>query len=461
MAKSTLYNLNIDSPEDISDELYSSVGSDEFVLGDIKRGFYDLTIRTASGGAGTLLVADTDYTLPSNDSDYSAIAGFTIYNGVKVINAAYQACDLYVTYKCIGSYTDVETIQALLENARVNQQGLFRQAIINPDGAIAQRGASGSAEFTAVTTPANDDDTYLIDRWVLLSDGNDIVDVSQSTDAPEGSNFSVKFLVATANKKFGHLQILESKNSVPFSGKSVSVSFQAKTTAAKLIENLRCAVLSWDGVADTVTSDIVSAWNAEGANITPVANWNLENTPVNIAIDTNWTKYNIENISIDTAGITNLALFIWVDDTDAAANDELFIAQVQMNEGSTVLDYCPRQFEEEIALCQRYFCKGHNIETAPGTATNVGQKFNYVTAVANSACTVGCDETFSVRMRTTPTIHAYDLAGTIDKVTICGTNGQAATVYREGSRGFGIYGASSGAVTTRNVEYLYTADAEI
>jgi len=345
--------------------------------------------------------------------------------------------------------------------ANSGNAGLFRQAIINPDGAIAQRGASGSAEFTAATTPANDDDTYLIDRWVLLSDGNDIVDVSQSTDAPEGSNFSVKFLVATANKKFGHLQILESKNSVPFSGKSVSVSFQAKTTAAKLIENLRCAVLSWDGAADSPTSDIVSAWNAEGANITPVANWTLENVPADIAIDTDWTKYNINNISIDTAGMTNLALFIWVDDTDAAANDELFIAQVQMNEGSTVLDYCPRQFEEEIALCQRYFCKGHNIETAPGTATNVGQKFNYVTAVANSACTVGCDETFSVRMRTTPTIHAYDLAGTIDKVTICGTNGQAATVYREGSRGFGIYGASSGAVTTRNVEYLYTADAEI
>jgi len=118
MAKSTLYNLNIDSPEDISDELYSSVGSDEFVLGDIKRGFYDLTIRTASGGGGTLLVLDTDYTLPSNDSDYSAIAEFTIYIGVKVINAAYQACDLYATYKCIGSYTDVASIQQLIDNAQ-------------------------------------------------------------------------------------------------------------------------------------------------------------------------------------------------------------------------------------------------------------------------------------------------------------------------------------------------------
>jgi hypothetical protein len=46
-----------------------------------------------------------------------------------------------------------------------------KNAIINGDFKVSQRGTT----FTSATTPANSDDTYLLDRWVLLSDGNDIV----------------------------------------------------------------------------------------------------------------------------------------------------------------------------------------------------------------------------------------------------------------------------------------------
>ena len=52
------------------------------------------------------------------------------------------------------------------------QQLTHKNAIINGDFKIAQRGTS----FTAATTPLNDDDTYLLDRWKLLSDGDDVVD---------------------------------------------------------------------------------------------------------------------------------------------------------------------------------------------------------------------------------------------------------------------------------------------
>lgn len=58
----------------------------------------------------------------------------------------------------------------------------FRNHLINGAMMVAQRGTS----FTSTTTPANNDDTYLLDRWILLSDGNDIVDVTQATEAPAG-----------------------------------------------------------------------------------------------------------------------------------------------------------------------------------------------------------------------------------------------------------------------------------
>jgi len=343
----------------------------------------------------------------------------------------------------------------------ITNAGLFRQAIINPDGAIAQRGTSGTAKFTAATTPANNDDTYLFDRINYLSDGNNITEPEQSTDAPEGSQFSMKYVVTTANKKFSPFcQIFENKNSVPFYGHSVSVSFQAKTTALKLIENLRCAVLSWDGAADTVTSDVVSAWNAEGANITPVANWTLENVPINIAIDTNWTKYSIENIDIDTAGMTNLALFIWVDDTDAAVGDELFIDQLQFNEGATVLDFCPRDIHAEEKLCKDYYRKSYDLNIAPGTVNTNGMVRYYHSGLANADHTLYFPVGFEAPMRTIPTVHVYGNAGTIDKVSMAAGEVNAVVGYL-GQHGFYAGGTNGAASALRGMLFHYTADAEL
>ena len=138
---------------------------------------------------------------------------------------------------------------------------------------------------------------------------------------------------------------------------TVSVSFQAKTTTDKVIENLRVAVLSWDCTADTVTSDVVSDWAAEGTNPTFAANWTAENTASNKAITTSWATYKVEGISIDTASMANIAVFIWVDDTDAAVDDELFITQVKLELGDTATTYQPRSYGEELALCQRYYQK--------------------------------------------------------------------------------------------------------
>lgn len=308
-----------------------------------------------------------------------------------------------------------EVAEAILEH-NSSRVSLFRNGIINPDGEIAQRGASGSAIFTAATTPANNNDSYLIDRNNLLSDGNDIVDVSQSTDAPEGSRSSVKYIVVTANKKFvPFFQIFENKNSLPFDNKSVSISFQAKTTAAKVIRNLRAAVVAWDGAADAVTSDIISAWAAEGTNPTLVANWTFENVAINIPISTTWTTYKIENISIDTPGMTNLAMIVWVDDADAVVGDELFIAQNNFNEGEIALDFMPRNFVIELTLCQRFYSKSYNLSVRPGTTTSIGA-FTVITVLSSTA-QYQLQQEFKVSMRVTPTIICYSSStGTANRI---------------------------------------------
>ena len=226
--------------------------------------------------------------------------------------------------------------------------GLYQQAIINGGFIVNQYAVS---TYTSATTPANSDDTYLHDQWILLSDGNDVVDVYAAT-FPGIPHSRVQFEVETANKKFGYLQIIENKDAYRFYGKTVSLQFKAATIVGKVIKNVRAAVLSWSGTADSVTSDVVASWGAEGNNPTWATNWTAENTATNLAlVEGTWATYKIENISVDTASMTNLAVFIWVDDTDAAVDDLFYLSDVQLNEGAVCTAYMPMRYEDEVARC--------------------------------------------------------------------------------------------------------------
>jgi hypothetical protein len=235
-----------------------------------------------------------------------------------------------------------------------------KNLLINGEFNIAQRGTS----FDSTTTPKNDDATYLLDRWILLSGANDVADVSQATDAPQGSVYAQKAVVQTVNEKFGFLQIIENANCQNIIGDVASLSFQAKT-GANAIRNIRAAILSWSGTKDTVTSDVVSAWNAEGTDPTLVTDWTYENIAFDIPLTSSYQTFAVPNISIDTANTKNVAVFIWVDDTNAAVGDELFLGQVQLEKGSAVSDYEHRQIGEELILSQRYFWPMDNTNGAP------------------------------------------------------------------------------------------------
>ena len=163
---------------------------------------------------------------------------------------------------------------------------------------------------------------------------NDIVDVLQSDTSPnDGSEKTIQLQVETADKKFGIVQIIEQINChhALASGK-VSLSFKMKASDAS-IDDVRAAVVSWSGTADTVTSDIVSAWEAEGTNPTLITNATYENTPANLSPTTSFAEYKIENITVDTSNTGNLLVFIWSGVTDVEADDSLFITDVQLETG--------------------------------------------------------------------------------------------------------------------------------
>jgi len=269
-----------------------------------------------------------------------------------------------------------------------------RNKVINGGFEIAQRGTS----FTAGT---NSDDMYTLDRWYLLSDGNDIVDVTQeSTTVPTNGHRAIALDVETANKKFGIAQIIEGANCAGLIGNTVTLSFKAKVSATTKLDNVKAAIIAWSGTEDTVTSDIVSAWEVEGTRPTLIANATYENTPANLNLTTSYATYTI-SAAVDTASTKNIILFIWSDVTDTTAGDFLYIADVQLEAGSVRSPFESRIIETELAMCQRYYYR-----KSLGT---VGAIF----AVANNISTtqaVGYID-FPVTMRAAPTLEQNGTAG--------------------------------------------------
>ncbi len=230
--------------------------------------------------------------------------------------------------------------------------------LINGGFDVSQRGVS----FNSATIPINDDDTVLVDRWVLLSDGDDVVDVSQETvQVPASSRHAIALDVETGNLKFGILQVLEARDAAALIGSTASLSFKARISGSS-IDHLRAAIISWDSGEDMVTRDVVAAWNGVGVDPTLAANWTYENAPANLAtLTSNYQTFKIENISIDTANARNVGVFIWVDDVTLTVTDILYIADVMLAKGTTASNFARRSYAEELAICQRY-CWGVNAD---------------------------------------------------------------------------------------------------
>lgn len=282
------------------------------------------------------------------------------------------------------------------------QQIAGKNKIINGNMQIAQRGTS----FTS-TGSANNDDKYTLDRWYILSDGNDAIDVTQATDAPTGGLNSIALDVETINKKFGIAQIIEQRNCIGLIGQTVTLSFWAKVSSTTKLDNVKAGIVAWSGTADTVTSDIISAWGAEGTNPTLIANATFENTPANLGVTTSWARYTI-TAAVDTASTKNIIVFIWSDVTDTTAGDFLYVTDVQLEFGSVATKFTTNAgtFNGELRVCERYYCKSFHLGTTPANNQGSGQEGYFFKS------TFGNDYSqpiqFPSRMRAAPTITLYN-----------------------------------------------------
>ena len=109
-------------------------------------------------------------------------------------------------------------------------------------------------------------------------------------------------------------------------------------------------------------------------------------------------------------------------DINATNGATFYLTGVQLEAGDTATPFEHRSYGQELALCQRYFCKSYAQSITPGNATQNGAPTLQITAAGTGQ--VQITPSFPVTMRASPSMTLYDLAGA-SGVVYRGANGAA------------------------------------
>lgn len=262
------------------------------------------------------------------------------------------------TQQSIKAYTDTQ--DTLYTNTNI---GMARQAIINGNFDVAQRGAS----FTAPATGA-----YTLDQFAVVHSSDAVVDIKQTADAPtvaESGTYSTNCLHAdvttldatiAAGQYYFIQHRIEGYNARGFGfgqagTRYVTLSFWAKHTKtgtycvairnaavdrSYVAEYTISTTNTWEKKTITIPVDTTGTWlytTGIGLNLT----WAIAVGSTFHATANTWTAGNYFGTSSQVNGL------------DSASND-FKIAQVQLCAGSVALPFQPKSYEEELRACQRY-----------------------------------------------------------------------------------------------------------
>lgn len=296
-----------------------------------------------------------------------------------------------------------------------------RNAIINGDFNIWQRGTS----FSSVASG-----TYTADRWEYSKSGAMVHDITRSTDVPTVAqagrllNYSVKVDCTTIDGSIGSTDIcylsqkVEGYNFLPLAQKASTISFWVKATKT----GTYCVAIS-----NSVDRSLVSEITINASDTWEYKTISLLASPSGGTWDyTNGVGLKIFFVLAagsnfhTTKDAWQTGIYVatssQVNACDSTSNN-FFLCGAQFESGSVATPFQIRSRQEEIELCQRYYRKSYNIDTAPATGTGTGTLI-YLSGLNSCADTYP----FSKNMRSDPTIRYWDLAGNLSKLTANNVN---------------------------------------
>jgi hypothetical protein len=324
-----------------------------------------------------------------NEDNDAWISIFTLNQSTDVITAIGS-----VTLADVVSLTGTQTLtNKTLTSPAINGQtvdkitdtqgGVFaptsavmRNRIINGDMRIDQRNAGASIAFG---------DVFPVDRWNCFENGSMAFTAQRSTTAPAGFTNSLLITTTTAASPAAAsrsqlMQVIEGFNIADLgwgtaNAKSITISFWVRSS---LTGQFGGAVANYATTRSYPFSFTISAANTfEYKTITiagdTTGTWNTENSGgINLTFDLGmgsdllgtagaWAGVNYRGATGD----------VKLSETSGAT---FYITGVQLEKGTQATSFEYRQYQQELALCHRYFTV-QNTDTA-STAFAMGQSIS-------------------------------------------------------------------------------------
>ena len=215
--------------------------------------------------------------------------------------------------------------------------------VINGGMDIWQRG-------TSFTSPSNF--SYTADRWACYQ-GSTVTLSQETSNVPAGSRYALK-MNATATQQMFIRQVIETANTIPLAGKTITVSAQIAASAST---TLGFTIAYSTNVDETVST--IGAWNT----LTPTGGLNsgsYSNVP---------TTY-VTLVGTYTVPSNAKSLLIYFGNFSATVTSgtSFYISQVQLELGSvpTAFSRAGGTLSGELTACQRYYYQPSN------TSANIG-----------------------------------------------------------------------------------------
>ena len=291
--------------------------------------------------------------------------------------------------------------------------------LINGGFPVWQRGAS----FTSVASG-----TYTADRWRTAAAG---MTVSRNADAPAGALESLQAVAGTS--AWSIAQRIERRACASLVGSRICAAFWAKSVDGT--GALSVAIASANAADDFSAVAAVQSIALTG-------------------LDTTWKRFFVVFDSLPASCANGVELTI----TRATPGGTARIALVQLHAGADAPPFVHRAPAEELAACQRYFEKSHNLAVAPGGAPGAG---NCTASVGAPGSAAYATLAFKVSKRVAPTFAVFDGAGGAGKLSYYDTawrNAGTPTVASAGESGFFVQANIAGSLI---VNYDWTASAEL
>ena len=268
--------------------------------------------------------------------------------------------------------------------------------ILNSAFQIWQRGTSiaGSASVS----------NYTADRWLGYTAATSTFSRQATGDTTNLPNIQYAMRVqrtagGTGTDHFYLVYSQESVNSIPYAGKSVTISFYARKGA-----NFNEGTAGFSLVVGTGTGTDQNFLSGYTGSVTAL------NQP--LTLTTTWVRYSY-NLNIG-ATATELGFFFnhRASATAAGAADYYEVTGVQIDVGSVALPFRTNggTIQGELAACQRYFQKSFQYSTAPANnASDVAGAISFARQATSGSVEPQVLIVWKVQMRIAPSVTLYNL----------------------------------------------------